>query len=228
MASTLLQLKTRARELSDMEDSLFISDSELTSYINQSALELYDLLVASFEDYYLDVSANLTVASGQDSITVPANLYKLRGVDYLVGGSGDQWQDLKPFSFQDRNTANSNLVQPGYYSTTGIRYRLQASTIKLTPADQASGTYRVWYVPKMTQMTLDTDTLPDHLDAWDEYVVVDAAIKMLQKEESSTSALDNMKANLKKRIEGMSRNRDSAHPEVILPSHRPDFWWWGR
>lgn len=225
MASTLLQLKTRARELSDMEDSLFVSESELTSYINQSSLELYDLLVASFEDYYLDVTADTLVASGQDSIAVPTNLYKLRGVDHLI--SSDKWQDLQPFSFQDRNASNQSLVQPSYYGTSGLRYRLQGSTIKLMPSDQASGTYRIWYVPKMSQMVVDADTLPDHLDAWDEYVVVDAAIKMLQKEESSTSALDGMKANLKKRIEAMSRNRDSAHPEVILPSSKPDFFWWG-
>lgn len=225
MASTLLQLKTRARELSDMEDSLFISDSELTSYVNQSSLELYDLLVGSFEDYYLSQTANTAVASGEDTIALPSDFYKLRGVDYLI--SGDQWQDLKPFSFQERNQANVNLVQPGYYNTTGVRYRLQGSNVKLTPADKAEGTYRVWYVPKLTLMSSDSDTLPDYMEAWDEYVVVDAAIKMLQKEESSTSALDQMKVNLKKRIEAMAKNRDSAHPEVILPSSRPDFYWLG-
>jgi len=223
MASTLLQLKDRSRQLSDMEDSNFISDEELTNYINQSALELYDLLVATFEDYYINDSNETTLTSGQDSISVPADFYKLRGVDFKI--SADRWVDLKPFSFQDRNEPLQPLLSSRL--DTGVKYRLQGNSVVISPTNKAEGTYKLWYVPKMTQMTINTDTLPAYLEPWDEYVVVDAAIKMLQKEESSTTAVSAMKDSLKKRIEAMAHNRDAAHPEVILPSSRRDFWWWG-
>ena len=49
---TLLNLRTAVRQRSDMVNDQFISDSELTSYINQSYFELYDILVQKYGDNY--------------------------------------------------------------------------------------------------------------------------------------------------------------------------------
>ena len=49
----LSQLQLEVRRRSDMENSQFVKDAELTNYINQSYTELYDLLVSIYEDYYV-------------------------------------------------------------------------------------------------------------------------------------------------------------------------------
>ena len=49
----LTQLQLEVRRRSDMENSQFIKDVELTTYINQSYVELYDLLVSIYEDYFV-------------------------------------------------------------------------------------------------------------------------------------------------------------------------------
>ena len=55
----------------------------------------------------------------------------------------------------------------------------------------------------------------DGISGWLEYVVTDAAIKMLQKEESDTSTLQFQKAALIKRIEAAAENRDAGSPATI-------------
>ena len=58
-------------------------------------------------------------------------------------------------------------------------------------------------------------TVADGISGWLEYVVTDAAIKMLQKEESDTSTLQFQKAALIKRIEAAAENRDAGSPATI-------------
>lgn len=55
----------------------------------------------------------------------------------------------------------------------------------------------------------------DGISGWLEYVVTDAAIKMMQKEESDTSVLQLQKAALIKRIEAAAENRDAGSPATI-------------
>jgi len=58
-------------------------------------------------------------------------------------------------------------------------------------------------------------TVADGISGWLEYVVTDAAIKMLQKEESDTSTLQFQKAAPIKRIEAAAENRDAGSPATI-------------
>jgi hypothetical protein len=98
----------------------------------------------------------------------------------------------------------------------------------MVPTDSATGTYRLWYVPVYTPLVSDSDTI-DGVNGWEEYVIVDAAIKMLAKEESSTTHLDQQKQALIDRVEQMAQNRDMDQPEVIADVtaiHRSDWSPW--
>jgi hypothetical protein len=209
-----------------MNGSLFISEAELGDYVNASAQELYDVLVGAFQDYYLSLTSNTTLTSGQDTISLPADFYKLRGIDRLLDG-GSEWQTVQPFSFAERNDRQGMVGLTSYtYQDSGIRYRLQGASIKLTPTDDCAGTYRVWYVPNMPALVADSDTF-DGINGWEDYVVVDAAIKCLMKEESSTTGLERQKSALLKRIQDMSVQRDSGAPEVIVATgNRTSVMWW--
>lgn len=222
---TLAQLKTQIRERADMENSTFISDTELLSYINLSYAELYDLLVSRFEDYYT-LSTNLTISSGS-SVALPTDFYKLRGVDLRLDSSGNSWSAVPKFNFNNRNTRSANVSRllSGQFNTS---YRIVGSDLHMVPTDNATGTYRLWYVPVYTPLASDSDTL-DGVNGWEEYIIVDAAIKMLAKEESSTTHLDQQKQALIDRVEQMAQNRDMDQPEVIADVsviHRSDWSPW--
>lgn len=59
---TLLELRTEARQRTEMEGSTFIADTELTRYINQSIATLYGMLVQARGDQYYRTQATVTVA----------------------------------------------------------------------------------------------------------------------------------------------------------------------
>lgn len=206
--ATLAQLRERVRQRADMVNSLFVSDSELNQYISDSYTELYDLLVLKFEDYYLE-EYTASVASGASSIDLPTNFYKLRAVDFAEGDNS--WTTLRPFNFMDRNNEN---VARGYYGSNYPRYRVMGNKLLLSPTECAPGNYKLWIVPRATALTTDASTV-DGVNGWDDYIVVDAAIKCLQKEESDVSVLMVLKGDLKNRIQAAAAERDVGYPDRI-------------
>ena len=122
---TLGQLRTLCRERADMENSNFISDSELNSYINSSCAELYDLIVGQHDDYYV-TSATLTISSG-NTVSLPSDFYKLRGLDYRV--DANNYLTVKRFNFASRNLRDRDTS--AFYGLAPYReYRVLGSTLR--------------------------------------------------------------------------------------------------
>lgn len=220
---TLLQLRTESLQRADLENSNFISESELNAYINASGAELYDILVTTYSDYYLS-STTSTITSG-NTISLPADFYKLRGVDFQLSTS--EWITISKYNFERRNDKNRDVVRTIRGEPTR-QYRLQGSTINIEPEDRANGTYRIWYVPVFTELTADGDLL-DSVNFWHEYIVIDAAIKMGLKEETDVQALMMQKAAIHKRIQDAAAERDVGEPERIADTSNQlyfdDFPW---
>lgn len=207
--ATRAELRTRARERADMENTTFISDAELNDYLQQSWFELYDLLVASYEDYFT-TSSNSTVTSGS-TIALPSDFYKLRGIDYQLDGS--TWVSIRSYNFAERNLRARNFDRL-VAGRRNIVYRMLAGSVQLLPENDALGTYKLWYIPRCATFASDSTAVTNVLD-FDEYIVVDAAIKMLVKEESDPSALMMAKEALIKRIREMASNRDAGEPQTV-------------
>lgn len=221
MSVTLTQLRTRSRQRADMENSDFVTDSELNQYINGSISELHDLLVATYADYFLSSSTFATV-SGTEAYALPATFYKLMGVDVQTNNS--EWSSIRPFNFNERNK-NQDLT----FNRVGgpnLRYRVMGSNIKLSPTPTSAVNVKVWFTPKATALSADADTLDD-LNGFSEYVIVDAAIKMLQKQDDDVSVLMAQKAELKRRIEVMAQNRDAGNSESISDIYSENSTFWG-
>jgi hypothetical protein len=207
---TLAEIRTLVRQRADMEGSQFVTDAEVNKYINASYAELYDILVSRFDDYF-STTATFTLSGGANSYALPSDFYKARGLDLQVNGS--DWATVRAFNFQERNArgrATSRLA----YGFRNVTYRVMGSNLKFLPEDNAAGTYRFWYIPRFTPLASDSSQMGDVLD-FEEYVVVDAAIKCLIKEESDPSALMAIKEQLKQRILSMAADRDVGEPEKI-------------
>ncbi len=201
-AVTLSTLRTRARSRADMEDSDFISDSQLNQFINDSNKELHDLLVQKFGSDYRVSSASVSITSGVGTLTT--GFMKLLGVDMVVDGLT---RSLKKFQFAERAAwRNSDREEP--------RYRLEGSQLRLLP-NPGSTSVTIWYIPEASELSADGNTV-DFPNGWEEYIVVDAAIKMRVREESETQELMIAKAGLLKRIEEAAENRDAGAPEKIV------------
>jgi hypothetical protein len=210
---TLAVLRTRSLQRADMENSTFVAPSELLRYINSAYLELYDLLVSKGQEYYVkDPPTEFTVATGAYTYTLPTDFYKLLGVDRQL--SADEWIEVRPFNFNERNANRRTRARLSSGPYGALRRRVIGNKLFVTPNDLAPGTYRLWYVPRATELSSESDTV-DGVNGWEEYIVLGAAIRCLAKEESDVSVLTAEQARLTRRIEEMAAQRDVGDTERV-------------
>jgi hypothetical protein len=227
---TLLQIRNAAKDRADMSGSTtsdqLIPDSTWNQYINASLGEYHDLVVRNDVRFYL-TSSIFTLAPGQNTYPLPVNFMVANGFERSYDGSGTPgtWYDVPKFPWRERNWGNNSYIS--LLMLPWVRYNIYGTNIMITPQISAAGLYQLWYYPQPPVLVADTDSMFS-LDApgygtmgggddrsWWEYVVVDVAIKALQKEESDVSVLMAQKQGLMARIELMGSDRDFAEPEQI-------------
>jgi hypothetical protein len=208
-------------------NGFFVTEPELISYINQSYFELYDLLISQYgANYFVKAPPQSITTDGTNSqFALATDFYKLLGVDLLVSGNAQSAVSIKPFEFSDRNRYSVPNFQ-SFYGASNLRYRLNGSNLWLTPTPASGQTIQVWYVPRLTPLAALSDTA-DGISGWTEYVICDAAIKCLQKEESDVSVLMAEKQALTMRIQAMADSRDVGAPHKVSDTLTSDFGWAG-
>lgn len=210
--ASLADFRTRVRERADMEESQFIDDTELTRYILASLGRLYDKLVVQYEDYYtneIDTQFPPGARFGfEDDLP---NFYKL--LDVLIRYQG-QWFRMGKYTRADRVALlNMQGAQP-----IDVKYDLRGdgdglSYLAFAPAMPAQVEAKILYIPQRPQWgENDLITFPGD---WEEFAVVDAAIKCLAKEESDTTSLREELAQLSASIDDVSANRDPGEVQRV-------------
>ncbi len=238
-------LRYQAKLRADMLKSKFVTDDEWNIEINQSAAELYGLLVSKYgEDYFL---APLQVFStaGQQFYPLPdgTNFLNTNGIPdpngtpapacykvhkFEVNSFGANvtnvqgWIPMNRCNSADLDKYNlflgaaSNNVSGQYCQ---FQYREMGTNVCIIPVN--SGQYmRIWYVPIAKQLLQDTDMLPYSYSGWHEYVVLDAAAKSLAKKQFMDQAQEllNRKDSMMIRIETEAANRDVGQPNTATNS----------
>ena len=211
--STLSDLRTRARRLADAVGNDFFSDAEVDEYVNTGLGELHDILVTKFEDYYIS-SITFPLISGTSDYSLSSiglnNMYKLMGLDIT---QGSETVRIPNYSFQERNLFASNK---SLYSDRGYivhRYNLNGNNITFIPEPNSTDTIKVWYIPTFVKLVNDSDTVDGNIASnWEDYAVTLAALKMREKEETSTTSLERELERMTLRIEDASRGRDAGEP----------------
>lgn len=210
---TLSQLRTLIRQRADMENSTFVTDDEIVGYINQGIAELHDELISLYEDFYV---SSAPIALPADSpMDLPNNFYKCLGVD--LNSSGVTYR-LKPFHFGERNSYSNPVFSSA--GAPSLFYGIQGDELKFMPDTTISGTGTLWYVPEPQQFALGSseDAVELNIKArqiaigYEEYIVLDGAIKCLIKEESDYSTLVALKEQQRQRIIGAAARRDAGEP----------------
>lgn len=237
-------IRLAAQQRADRVNSQFVSLPEWNFFINQAMFELYDLLITSYEDYFIAPPVSFT-SDGQtflyplpDGITafnnqagqsfVPSPFYKLYGVDLAINTANNGYVTINKFNFIDRNTFIYPNTASTIYGVFNLRYRLIGNQIEFIPTPSAGQNIRLWYIPRMQQLLQDTDVTTQGISGWIQYVIIRAAKYALDKEESDTSTLTQELAYLAKRIEETSVNRDVGQPDTISNVRNSGGWdTWG-
>lgn len=185
---TVEEILRRATKRADQENSQFYSLQDKIDLLNECYPELYDILVASAENYY-SATSTISLVSGTQEYALPADFYKLVGVDYLDSGN---YIALFPYPEIERNApfANSSVIP--------------------------TGTVRIRYIPAPAQFTTaDLAESIDGISGWDALIVSMMAQRMLESEESDTTAITRHIDRLLKRITVQSVNRDMGMPSRV-------------
>jgi hypothetical protein len=239
---TLGEIRLLAQQEADRVNSQFVTKAEWNNYINQSYYELYDMLITVFEDYYVEqpvffqTTGNVnqyalpngvnTFLDSSNATITPRALYKLYGVDLGLTGSTNAWVTIKKFDMIQRNRYVFPQVTSTYLGVFNLRYRVIGDNIMFIPTPSAGQYIRLWYYPKLKTLLADYDSM-DGISGWTEYVITDAAIKALTKEESDTTALMAKKQALIDRIQSSATNRDVGQPDTISPTRSQADRWGG-
>lgn len=194
---TCQQIADKARVYADMRQTNFINDVEILALINDAYPELYDELIASTENYAVS-EATITIGPSTDSYALPADFYKIIGVDFRVNQGA--YITLYPYNENDRNMSLS------------------------APNNLPAGSVRLRYAPAPTAFTALTDAF-DGIAGWDRLVSMIVAIDMLDAEESDSSALRAKYARTLQRVKDMAAPRDQGSPATIVDVYRPQINW---
>ena len=202
------ELATRARERADMVGSQFVTDARLYELLTESHQKLHGMLVDALGEEYAFELASFTTVGSQAEVAVPCSFFKLYGVDLEVNG---KIRSLKPFNRASRNlyrNANSSSNHPPMY-------RLSGGNVTLYPAPPDGLEGQILYAPGATLLTLSTDVV-SYPNGWERFIVIDTAIQMLIKEESSVTALVAERDRIVKEIEASKEERDLAAPKQVV------------
>lgn len=217
----------------DKLNSQYLTTDEWNWNINQSAAELYDILVTKFGDNYFLAPPLIISLTGAQSYALPDGsnypiagvpspaLYKFSGLDANISGGAPGpnagWIPVSRSNWSDRDRYTTWPGQAGALNNIyQMSYRVMGSLLYLFPAN-FNMLVQLWYVPVLKQLLQDTDMMPFSISGWSEYVIVDTALKAMIKEESleKWNALQTSKAQLLERIETTAANRDVDQPNTI-------------
>jgi hypothetical protein len=217
---TLTQLIADVRDRADIENSLHITDTQVTRYVNQSIAALHALIVEQDEDEFAEETI-LAVTAGTVQTSILAgglSPYKVLGVD-VVDSNGASFQ-VRRFMVGERAELESQRSS-AWFAT---RYRLRGlNAILFAPPFDRDVNVRVTYVEPSEDLVAPTDAY-DGRDGWEEWVTVDAAIKCLDKEESDSSALVRERALIWDRISKQIAARDRAQPARVRDVRGGEWW----
>lgn len=233
---SLSSIRLQAMQRADRVNSKFVSVPEWNSYINQSASELYNLLTTLYEDYYKAPDFIFATDGVSDAFALPdgnsvkdinnvvaAPFYKLLGVDIGQSSNANAWVTMPKYDYIERNRYVFPNVSSTFLGVFNAAYRLMGNKLEFIPRLSAGQQIRVHYVPRLKRLLQDSDVL-DGINGFTEYVIVDAAIKALQKEESDVSILMAQKQALTDQINTSAMNRDIGQPDTISNTRRNGGW----
>jgi hypothetical protein len=229
--TTLGNLRTQVLQRTDLTNDPNIGLSEANQYVSDSYKWLYNLVLQKFgNDYFIGVPFYITTtgilnAQYQAQVfALPPDFYKLARCEVALNPSDpNSWITLQKFEAIQANLYNYPN-QYTFYGITNLRYRLWGNFLHVVPVSAAGQTIRLWYSPRPNQLINDTDII-DGVADWEELIVVDAAIKMLTKQESDPSVFVLQKQEMLKMLNEAAENRDVSLPEKVSDARRRNFAW---
>ena len=208
---TLTLLIADVRNRANMENSTFVSDAEITEWLNQELAELHALLTTAEGHPHYRSSQSIDVEAGTALYGLESDFYRVLEVIATIDGRSTT---LQPFMPSERaSLLNSSTYA---YESRGAApmYRIQANNIEFLPSTR-SYTATVYYTPTSPRLVSGGDTV-DGFDGYEMVAINGATSTCLEKENPGSGAFyAALKDRAIKVMQAVAPNRDASHPERV-------------
>jgi len=215
---TLTDMLLDIRQRTNQENSTFVTDAELTEYLNQELAELYTRIVQAQGPAHYRSSSSVSVTSGTALYSLPADLWQVQQVEAVIGGV--TWR-LRPFMGYEHAPLASTGRPLAYYAP--VKYRVQADQIEFLPPTQTF-TATVYYTKAPPRLSAGSDTF-DGFAGYEVAAIYGACATVLAKEESDPSFYSMQKDRILKHIDSLAGQRDENEPERVQDVDGGDLGW---
>lgn len=170
--------------------------AELNRYLLQSARGLRSWLTNAGFSGLLEATSPTALPTAPPTtgetfleVAFPSNAVSIHGVDVNEGPAATgRWYDLDAIQFSKRREYSCAVgQQPMSWLIRTIPKEtpdttLSAGAIQIYPASTLGLSYRIWYLPELPDLTTDTHVFQGFDGDWLEWILWDAAIKVLYKD----------------------------------------------
>lgn len=215
-----VQLKQIIRQRCDLENTTFETEVELDRHINDCAAQLHDLLISCAGSNYSTSSTTVTTAAGTTSYAIAAaDFYRPIRVSITFDNYDYPLQRYEPEGIVIRNAQSSwgSDALPRY---SVVMDSSSAWSISFDPIPDSVKTVNIKYHTTAPVYVNDTDVIAiPYVD----YIVVEAAIRIKDKEDRDTTRLERERAMIQKRIEDWGATFDRAQPFRTIDVYKVGF-----
>ena len=207
------------RNRTNQENSTFVTDVELTEYLNQSLAKLWRRLCQNAGQPFYRSSTTYTVTSATSLQALPADFWQVQEVTATIGGFSGA---MTPFMATERGyLKNASVWSP----LGGVQYRVQAGNIEFLPASQ-SFTAQLFYTPCQPRLVVGSDTF-DGFNGLELTAIYDVCAIVLAKEDSDPGFYRGERDSIYADIDLQIAQRDAANPERVSEVIGSDGGWFG-
>lgn len=217
---TLALLVSDVRQRTNLENSEFVTDDEITEYLNQELAELHARMTMNEGQPHFRTTEDFDVIAGTQLYALPADFWKVQRVSANIDGIH---RDMHPFMEGER----AELLNTQYLAAMfagGPRYRIQADNIEVLPATR-SFTMTLFYVQSCVRLVNDSDTT-DGFNGYEVAAIYGACATIKEKEETNPAFYLSQKDRILRQIDALAAQRDASHPERVTDVLAPSDWEW--
>ncbi len=215
------EIEARILLRADMVGSAFVSSAELTDITDVAFQEFYLKFVSQFEDLcVVSTPETITTTSSTTLESVPTNFLKMKGIkirdEYFLTPINNVLE-TEAFRWGGKRGKPTHYWLSGTYDAS-----VHSAPAKLMPLPLPDGAYNldIYYVPNLTLDSVESDSANWAVMALgygcDEYVVLTAAMKLKDKEESDCSVIMAERKLLWESIEKFLTPLDESMPKRVV------------
>lgn len=232
----LEDLISDVRNRSDLGDSQFRTDDQITRYLNECNRQLTARLILLYGQDWLHKTDTITTANGTVYYPLPEDCFIVKFFRVTIDG----YRIDIPRANNDELDVETTSVgwSAGTSFAQNVRHRIQGPVVRFIPTPTGVYTVTVHYVPTAIAWRTSEGEDPDYLNdteiddmsdddtdyiasrwGFEEWVILKAAIKIKRDQEEDTTSLDMEIAELWADIQAIASHRVTGAPEKIRSSY---------